>query len=55
MSDKISVEHLDRVRRNCRFIIETLGGGKPGENAVFICEAIENDCRCRFIYSVCLN
>ena len=39
MSEKICADHLDRVRRNCRFIIETLGGGKPGENAVFICDS----------------
>ena len=39
MSEKISMDYLDRVRRNCRFIIETLGGGKPGENAVFICDS----------------
>lgn len=28
-----------RVRHNCKFIIETLGGGKPGENVIFIVDA----------------
>ena len=37
--NKIYQNHTERVRRNGKFIIETLGQGKKGENAVFICDA----------------
>ena len=39
---RIYQTNTERVRRNGKFIIETLGKGKKGENAVFICDG---DCR----------
>ncbi len=38
-SSKVYLNYAERVRKNGKFIIKTLGKGKKGENAIFICDA----------------